>query len=202
MVHQDILTRQSHFFQSACHGGWKEAKDKIIRLPEADENTFAIYTGWLYTGAIDLSTEANERAAPVYSSEIGGQEYTDIAVQLAHCYIQGDMFGDERYCNAVIDEHIQLAEGTRYLPGRPYLYRVWHILPQNSKMRGLIVDYTATELVQELFLEEAASYPSDFVLEIAKACVRERGQKNEERKPTERGKCFYHEHKSGQGNCE
>jgi hypothetical protein len=54
LIHKNLLCGTSSFFQTSCNGQWSESKDKIVRLREADPESFAIYVNWLYTGQPDV----------------------------------------------------------------------------------------------------------------------------------------------------
>lgn len=47
-VHQDVICTQSGFFKAACAHGWKEAEEKIVRLPEVEAAFFEAYLERLY----------------------------------------------------------------------------------------------------------------------------------------------------------
>ena len=72
---------------------------------------------------------------------------------------------------------------------------MWLYVPQRSTIARLLVDYYAADHDEELFISEAHLYTSSFILEIAKAGVRDRLMKVDERLPKNRGKCFYDDHK-------
>lgn len=41
-----LLTQRSTFFKAALEGGFKEAIEQQVKLPEADEEIFEIYVQW------------------------------------------------------------------------------------------------------------------------------------------------------------
>ncbi|KAK4950313.1 hypothetical protein LTR10_011294 [Elasticomyces elasticus] len=55
-VHQDLLCRHSGFFEKACSGEWKEARERTVRLNESDATSFQIYLNHLYSPHFDLNS--------------------------------------------------------------------------------------------------------------------------------------------------
>ncbi|KAF2769795.1 hypothetical protein EJ03DRAFT_256699, partial [Teratosphaeria nubilosa] len=51
-VYKNIITAHFQFFRAACNGGFKEAKEKVVRLPEVEPATFECFLQWIYTGHI------------------------------------------------------------------------------------------------------------------------------------------------------
>jgi hypothetical protein len=61
ILYISIATARSNFFKAACTGSFKEAEEKIVRLPEADVDVFESYVQWIYSGEI-VVLEADELA--------------------------------------------------------------------------------------------------------------------------------------------
>lgn len=47
-MHEHPLIHYSKFFNNALTGGFKEAKEKTLRLEEANAETFELFVHWLY----------------------------------------------------------------------------------------------------------------------------------------------------------
>jgi hypothetical protein len=52
LIHKDLLTKQSEYFNSALNGKFKEAEENSIHLEEESPATFDLLVGWLYQGRI------------------------------------------------------------------------------------------------------------------------------------------------------
>jgi hypothetical protein len=52
VIHEALLTSRSRFFKKAMAGDWKEAEEKLVKLPEDDPAIFALYEQLVYTGRI------------------------------------------------------------------------------------------------------------------------------------------------------
>lgn len=52
VIHEGVLTTRSKFFKNAMQKGWKEAEDKIVKLPEDDPTAFELYEQLVYAGHV------------------------------------------------------------------------------------------------------------------------------------------------------
>ena len=196
-VSQKIICESSKFFKAATTGPWKESSEKIVRLPEADAHIFGIYIGWLHTAILDLSKTPDDLPLPQYSEDVPDGIVGNIRTIIVDSYILGDMSQDSEFCNDVVDDFIRLTEEMNSLPDVGALAAIWTKLPQQSTMRKLLVDYFSADIKISTFLEDAHMYPTEFILEIAKAGIRDGDVGKDARKPSSRGEGFYHMPKDG-----
>lgn len=49
-VHEGLLKSQSLFFRGMLRNNFAETNARLVRLPEDDVKTFAVFLQWLYTG--------------------------------------------------------------------------------------------------------------------------------------------------------
>lgn len=54
LIHKDLLTKQSEFFDRALNGKFKEAEENSIYLEEESPAAFDLLVGWLYQGRIPV----------------------------------------------------------------------------------------------------------------------------------------------------
>ena len=54
LIHKDLLTTQSEFFDRALNGNFKEAEQNLIYLEEESPAAFDLLVGWLYEGRIPI----------------------------------------------------------------------------------------------------------------------------------------------------
>ena len=54
LVHTAYICKTSGFFAKAYSHGWKEDRERIVRLPEADVELFQAYLYWTYTGNLEV----------------------------------------------------------------------------------------------------------------------------------------------------
>ncbi|EEQ90752.2 uncharacterized protein BDCG_05872 [Blastomyces dermatitidis ER-3] len=55
-VHEGLLKSQSLFFRGMLRNNFPETRDRVIRLPDDDVRTFAVFLQWLYTGKSPVVT--------------------------------------------------------------------------------------------------------------------------------------------------
>ena len=56
-VHPDLLCEASSFFKAAFGGNFKESLEKIMELPDDDEDIFSLFVDWLYHGRYEMLAE-------------------------------------------------------------------------------------------------------------------------------------------------
>jgi hypothetical protein len=49
---KDQLCKCSSFFDSALRGGFKESKELVVQLPEADVEAFQVFEKWIVQGSV------------------------------------------------------------------------------------------------------------------------------------------------------
>ena len=130
-----------------------------------------------------------------------GGEYTRLSTRLIHSYALGDMLQDESFCNAIVDDMINLTESTHYFLCSRQVQEMWVKVPHSSTLVRLWVDYFATDCNLEYFNEHGPGLPHEFLLEIAKAGLRESISSADNKRPAVRGKCYYHKHEDGKDRC-
>jgi hypothetical protein len=80
-VHKALVTRHSDFFEKALTGPWKEADERVVRLPNIHPCGFNIFVGWMYTGTIP-ENDVNDWLAAGDCQAIPGprNERTDLLI--------------------------------------------------------------------------------------------------------------------------
>ena len=113
----------------------------------------------------------------------------------------GDALRCTKFCNAVIDAIIKCLDEIRVQPSYQIVARLWPTLPPNSTFGRYLADTFQTKLPEERFNEIVDKLPKDFVVEIAKAGVRNRDLTVAEMERKMEERCYYHEHKSEADKC-
>ncbi|KAK3047247.1 hypothetical protein LTR09_011347 [Extremus antarcticus] len=102
IVHKTLICKRSDFFQAACaRGGWKEAIEKIVRLPEIDEDIFRIYDRFICHGVIRLLSPLPSTRKHDPSPSRNADQFFDLVV---HAYALAEVIQDATFCNALADE--------------------------------------------------------------------------------------------------
>ena len=125
-LHKGLLCNASTYFKAALEGGFKEASEKKISLPEDDPDMFKRFQLWLYTGSVvESPTEAS----------------TTVDWQcLFNLYIFGDARGVAHLQNATMDALIDKSHAENLIPTMQYKY-VYENTADNSLLRRLLVDW-------------------------------------------------------------
>ncbi|KAK5713456.1 hypothetical protein LTR15_011156 [Elasticomyces elasticus] len=97
MLHASIAVKHSKFFHAACNGGFKEAEEKVIRLPETTPATFGAYLQWAYSGSVVVVDDKELKA------DVTG---TKNRWRLAKLYVLANFLADIPLQNKVIDNYV------------------------------------------------------------------------------------------------
>lgn len=52
LIHESVIRSESPFFEAVLSRDWKEAKEKLVSLPQAAPDAFRIYVDWMYSRRI------------------------------------------------------------------------------------------------------------------------------------------------------
>lgn len=94
LVHTEYICKTSKFFAAACSNGWKEDRERTIRLPEVGPHLFQAYLHWVYTMEIEL-----ELPEPYKE---GTHRARDVQAKLLEFYILADFVKDVRLRNQIM----------------------------------------------------------------------------------------------------
>ena len=136
-------------------GGFKEAQDQILELPEDDAIVFSHFELWLYTGNI---LESHESAIDI-----------DWDV-LTNIYLFGEARGIPELQNEAVDVLIDKRCATNMIPTNQ-LNRIYEYTPDTSPLRKLLVDFMTFNAVLSSgcpwFREDRQSYyPKQFLFDL------------------------------------
>ena len=171
-----------------------------MKLPEVQAHTFDVYTCWIYTGDVEvLSDSAEAKGPPIqYHQHMNCDTYRRILTLLIHAFSLGDVLQDTTFKNAIVDEFATLSAASHKIPQPPMVDLMWNTISHESTFAKAFVDVVAVHVGVQYFSEHTGSYPVDFVVEIAKACVRDR-ELSVAQRGLGRPRCFYHDHEGGKG---
>jgi hypothetical protein len=163
VVHEGVIAPGSEFVRLALRGDWKEARERIIPLPEDDPEVFAVYQRWLYGGHICTST---------VDLEPGSMDEYEL---LVHAYILGEKFADVGFRDCITDAIIdKLSQQTRF---RLRLTdEVYNNTPSKSPLRSLWMDIYYWTGCAEWLDEETVGQPIniEFMAELSRYQMRQR----------------------------
>ena len=165
--HKKILCNAALYFEAAFKGGFVEAKDQALLLPDESPVMFKLFELWVYTGNF-LAKDESE---------------ADISwLSLLDLYIFGEKCGVPDLQNAAIDVLIDKQSSQKIIP-TDTLVRIYDNTPEDSSLRRLFVDWMANlvnlipndkyasepaEARCHWFNEESRDkYPKDFLFDLA-----------------------------------
>ena len=105
-----------------------------------------------------------------------------VLIRALRCFLLGDAIRSVKFCNAVVDTWWRIANINKVLPTSIITF-YWDSLPQGATFGRMLVDCWAAHASEELFEKVGSTLPADFVLQIAKAGIRDQDL-------TERQKCL------------
>lgn len=208
VAHKDTLSRSSTFFQAAFSGEWLESKEKLVRMPEQDSTVFSIYLHWRYLGSIDLWDGEEETTSRIEPNEEARLKPGPRISRLIHCYVLGDMLGEPHFCNALIDKHFRDFVEQHATPNAETINLALESLSETSPLCQLFIHQVAFCLRIESFRSNLDRYSSKVIREITRASVEgsrasvEESRSTGPRRPSDRGRCFYHVHADGEKRCD
>jgi hypothetical protein len=97
-IFKSLICAESDFFKAACHEHWESGRSNTVTLEDDDPDIFSVFMTWLVTQDIKRSSNLMELDAIKDSSEAGGQ-----ILQLAKCYVLGDVLRAHNFQNSIMD---------------------------------------------------------------------------------------------------
>lgn len=194
IVHEEAITRCSDFFRAACSGNFKEAKEKLVRLPAMEVDTFKSYTHWIYTGDVVFDMDCDDSTTD--------SKHHKLFMDLVKLYIAADSLGDMRLRNSVIDRLIATEEAIKKSPGPEMITLAYEATPTGSNLRKLLVDYyLRLKGSNATWFEQYADYfPKAFLIDYV---YNNMARYSEEFvRPSRKNRCKYHEHNDEVPKCE
>lgn len=94
VIHEGVIAPGSEFVRLSLRGDWKEAKERIIPLPEDVPEVFAVYQKWLYSNQIRSFVDL----------ESGGMDEYEL---LVHAYILSEKFLDVDFKDCIADAIVE-----------------------------------------------------------------------------------------------
>lgn len=194
LIHESVIRSESPFFEAVLSRDWKEAKEKLVSLPQAAPDAFRIYVDWMYSRRIPWTPIADKKVDTKIAR-------TNLLVR---AYILGDILQDFDFQDAVLDALIDIPTKHDFLP-------MWQTrlgfenTPDGSPLRHYLVDlhvfdpktlrwidsenfqYTNEEALR-FILQGSEKLKSEGLAVVAAPCER-------------KDLCVYHVHKKSKAPC-
>lgn len=124
VVHESLIVHRSDFVNLALSNDWKEARERLIPLPDDLPETFELYQQWLYSKVIASNHFGD--------AQLDGKEYA----VLVQAYCLGEKLVDSHFKDAVIDAIIEKLRTTSVFDPR-LTSSVYDNTPPESPLRRL-----------------------------------------------------------------
>lgn len=163
-------------------GSWKEAKDRLVNLPDDDPTTFNCYLHFMYTGTLAITLSGPTQSYVLAMSSTTGAERCALTEKLADLYVLAEKLQDITTKNAVLEAMLLNSRktsskvyGGRWYPGLGAVSKVYKGTPASSPTRKLLVDiFTCQGDSSWLFMTQY--WPTDFVREVAVQLLEKRAR--------------------------
>ncbi|KAK3641170.1 hypothetical protein LTR56_011410 [Elasticomyces elasticus] len=177
-IHTKTVRAKSKFFDAACQREWNEGRERVVKLPEVDPETFELYATWMYQDKIDH--EALRMAAFVLDSGIttlSGEQHVKFCwtstLDLMRLHVAADFLGDAELMKQAVDGITEIITASG-----PFAYKlqgivsyVWGSTSSKSGLRKIVLDYIVAagmhKSMRNHLREIQSNVPSDFFADLS-----------------------------------
>lgn len=145
IVHRELLTLHSQFFRAAFEGGFREASEAKVHLPDVDAKYFEHVVLWVYSEALEERPFFFKEGKPTYFT-------------LLDLYALADRLDIEGMRNALCDRIAALAEDTNSVPTPSDTYILYETIRPNAPVKNLVLDLFAFKKTDNLI----ATHPDEW----------------------------------------
>lgn len=145
VVHRELLTLHSQFFRAAFEGGFREAEDGKVHLPDVEAKYFEHVVLWVYSESLEERAFFFKDGKPTYFT-------------LLDLYALADRLDIEGMRNALCDRIAVLAEDTNSVPTPSDTYILYETIRPNAPIKQLVLDLFAFKKTDNLI----ATHPDDW----------------------------------------
>lgn len=185
VIHEDVFRDQSEFFRAACSRDFKEGKEKVIRMPEADPETFRSYMQWAYRGEI-VVMNSQEIAEP-------NDQSSRLQRRLGELFTLASFLGDLQLKNSVTDKIISVLKCNSSELAAPLVTHLYEHTPDECKLRRYILDWFLYKPTGTWLETNRSLLPAAFLGDIAVGWAKVNFDRSKLIDPHTQPQCFYHE---------
>ncbi len=193
VLHEEILCARSEYFKKAFQGGFKEAIDKEITLPEFDPAAFSLVVDWIYGGVLKTQSSYVEDNKGPTDEEIKAMS------QFCKLYHIAQTLCVEELQNLAMDLYAtHMRKGSWYPKGHDIQY-VYRNCAAPSPLHRYFAKYVASKVIDghpnvgprwNTALKECHQFALDVLAEILDASQLDRRVAN----PFDLPPCSLHNH--------
>lgn len=184
LVHKELLTSASPFFDAALNGSFKEGLEQIVRLPEEKTEVFEWFLQWLYTGTLTTPSAVAHSVAATGQFELPVLHLgnPDIMIQadgelrnsagspkyflLIDLWALSDRMLTTPLSNHILSTIARLSEATNSVPTPSDTWILFDSIREGSPLRTLILDLFAYKKTDKLLETHKDEWHPKFLREL------------------------------------
>ncbi|KAF2768529.1 hypothetical protein EJ03DRAFT_273984 [Teratosphaeria nubilosa] len=174
MVHKELLTAASPFFDAALNSTFAEGMDNQVKLPEEKPDSFEWFLQWLYTGSLTNPharfddgpdwqyAEQMARSDGDLRNHQGSPKY----FLLIDLFALSDRLLTTQLSNHILSTIARLSEATNSVPTPSDTWILYDSIPEGSKLRTLVLDLFAYKKTDRLLETHKDEWHPRFLREL------------------------------------
>ncbi len=194
-MHDGTLCSCSRFFQAAIKSDFREAHEKVVRLPEVDPDVFESFLEWVYTKSLkhigndfgdtthdtnttnvvnttsNISNTSNTSPSSSSTTTTKGHDVDRHYEALFQQYFLGEKLQVRALKNAVIEETIHLEQRSNFVPCAEQVKQVFEGTVRGNQLRRLVVDMHLWDVEPSFMLEHEVWFDKEFFIDLALASI-------------------------------
>jgi len=155
IVRKNLATRHSDVIRKAFAGGWKEAKENVVRFPEESPEAFQVFVTFLDTGVIHLNHFKSNKPTVAQEAQ-NNQDIDEEWNKIAQSWLLGEHLSCASFKDALVDKMVHTLQTTAEIP-KTMFPKIIAGSVARSGMRDLLVDVAA----YHLFAADLEAQPDD-----------------------------------------
>lgn len=169
LINEALLCETSDFFHAAFRGGFREASEKEMELPEESPESFGLFINWLYSHTINNIFDPPDfcRRDPLSEEKEGGigtKAFLEFEKRILKLWIFSEKFLLQPFFEYIQDDIVTL--NYRAFEFQPEsIAFVWENTSEDSPIRKFLVDMAVEGLCHNKWMEMAKFFvgcSSDF----------------------------------------
>ena len=173
---------------------WKETSEGIVRLPELDVRSWALYLRWVYTGKVRVPEDEDKDGPQIIDMKDG-----------IRLWGAADQYEIPLLHNQVMNELVLRDGILGMLPNEDEMELAWNLSGQGSTLQRFLLDVWVSGLGGQVsFLQKYLhAYPEAFIDDFWAELdgLDQDFLSHDRRHPRYRGRCHYHVHHDSCPEC-
>jgi len=135
-VHLNLIVYHSPFFLAALKGPFKEAKDKVVALPDTDANIFELFANWLYRQRFPTEADSPQLLALYHRDEDANFRFD----RLVRLYVFSDKYDVPKLKRQCLDTIFEYLVDEDLLPDLSHVVYAVKNLDDKDPLLRMIID--------------------------------------------------------------